>query len=163
MSDYSRREAELKKLTRSNALRVITFLAEVFPDAFFIYKSRRSPLKIGIFNDLAPLVPFVGESDLRAGLKRYTLSYGYLRSCTEGASRIDLNGKEAGTVSAEEAGYARSVSAPRQKLDAKWQAGQSTAKKKPQPKPELLGFAELKASAARRRDERDLVKSVTVS
>ena len=163
MSDYSRREAELKKLTRSNALRVITFLAEVFPDAFFIYKSRRSPLKIGIFNDLAPLVPFVGESDLRAGLKRYTLSYGYLRSCNEGASRIDLNGKEVGTVSAEEAEYARSVSARRQKLDAKWQASQAAIKNKLQPKSEMpkrLGFAELKASAAQRRD---LVKSVTIS
>jgi hypothetical protein len=72
MSDYS-----------SKALKVIAFLTEAFPHAFFIYKSKRRPLKIGIFADLRPLVPFA-DADLRAGLNRYTRSYGYLRSCTKG-------------------------------------------------------------------------------
>jgi sRNA-binding protein len=64
--------------------KMLAYLVEAFPSCFFLYGNRRQPLKIGIFDDLLPLVPFAAD-DLKAALRRYTRPDGYLRACVEGA------------------------------------------------------------------------------
>jgi ProP effector len=68
---------------------------------------RRSPLKVGIFNDL--LVATGGAitvPELRAALRRYCSSAGYLAAMKHGAGRLDLDGNIVSTVTAEEAAHA---------------------------------------------------------
>jgi ProP effector len=68
----------------------------------------RRPLKIGIRDDLAALFPKIEPQTIGQALKIYTLHSGYLRALVEGAPRMDLNGAEVGSVTAEVAGHARS-------------------------------------------------------
>jgi sRNA-binding protein len=80
-----------------NGNKAIGYLAELFPKCFFVLGYQRRPLKIGLFEDLRPLVSLT-EDDLKAALRRYTAADGYLVACNEGAIRIDLNGDAAGTT-----------------------------------------------------------------
>ena len=69
----------------------------------------RRPLKIGIRDDLAALFPEIEPQTIGQALKIYTLHSGYLRALVEGAPRMDLNGAEVGSVTAEVAGHAREL------------------------------------------------------
>jgi ProP effector len=101
-------------MTTGNGNEAIAQLAELFPKCFFVRGYQRQPLKIGIFDDLLPLVPFAAD-DLKALLRRYTNADGYLRACGEGAYRIDLEGNAAGTVDAKQAAFAQKVLAQRER------------------------------------------------
>jgi sRNA-binding protein len=89
--------------------------------------AHRRPLKLGISDDLQPLVSFP-EEDLKAALMRYVRSDGYLKACTEGTLRIDLDGNRE-RLQLEKAARAKKASPQ-------------------QPKP--LGLKDLKATAERR-------------
>ena len=69
----------------------------------------RRPLKIDIRDDLAALFPEIEPQIIGQALKIYTLHSGYLRALVEGAPRVDLNGAEVGSVTAEVAGHAREL------------------------------------------------------
>jgi sRNA-binding protein len=69
----------------------------------------RRPLKIDIRDDLAALFPEIEPQTIGQALKICTLHSGYLRALVEGAPRVDLNGAEVGSVTAEVAGHAREL------------------------------------------------------
>jgi ProP effector len=124
----------------------IAILAEAFPLAFFIFGKSRKPLAIGIDRELLPRVA-VTEEDLRSALQYYTRSDGYLRACTEGASRLGLDGNAAGEVTSKEAAYAQRVIAKREKMKLK----QTARRKQKTSSPQRISFVDLKAAAAKRR------------
>lgn len=129
MMPLSTRQAEAKARVRK-ANEVIVQLVELFPRCLFDWGYQRRPLKIGIFDDLLPLVPFAAD-DLKAALRRYTRADGYLRACVEGADRIDLEGNATGTVDAKHVAHAQKILAEREL----WRAKRNAAKQERQPKP----------------------------
>lgn len=80
-----------------------------FPKAF-IKEGDCKPLKIGILEDLKPLIANIeglSISKVRAAVRVYTTRLRYFYSVREGAQRVDLNGNEVEPVTAEHAEYAR--------------------------------------------------------
>jgi ProP effector len=144
---------------------VIALLAERFPGAFFVLEKRRRPLKLGIFDDLIErLAGEICDLDLTAALGAYCANWAYLKSCREGADRLDLDGNPCGTVSAEHAVSARKrLDARNARYAAKLAAARSAASEKtptpspppsPSPEPEppkRLGLSDLRAAALARR------------
>jgi sRNA-binding protein len=63
------------------------------------------PLKIGISRDLIERAPEIAPDDISGALAMYVGLPAYLWTCTEGATRIDLDGAPAGVVTAKEAAY----------------------------------------------------------
>ncbi|WP_240538763.1 ProQ/FINO family protein [Halomonas sp. SH5A2] len=74
-----------------------------YPQAFF--KGHTQPLKVGIHHDLAEREPWSGKL-IRRALANYVNLPRYIKSVREGATRIDLEGNEAGVVDAEAARHA---------------------------------------------------------
>ena len=68
-------------------------------------RSQPKPLKLGIAADMAAS-GLMDAAEIEERLKLYVGLPQYLRACTAGAVRVDLDGKPAGTVSEREAGYA---------------------------------------------------------
>lgn len=104
------------------AQEVIDYLIEKLPNCFF--KENAKPLKIGILNDLVEALKEenkYSKTAIRHGIQLYTKSWDYLGSCVEGATRIDINGNEAGTVSAEHAAYAKKTMEDSKKASEKKQ------------------------------------------
>lgn len=90
-SSQSRRQRRVADATAAIAL-----LAEIFPQAFFIYGARRKPLKLGIRDEIvARLDGAVEPPELALALCLYCRSIGYLRAMRPGAARIDLDGNPA--------------------------------------------------------------------
>jgi ProP effector len=82
-------------------------LAEAFPQTFVLEKHRpHRPLKVGIAADIRARCPAVERRVLSVVLSVYTRRVMYLQSLVEGAARVDLDGKAAGTVTARDAEYA---------------------------------------------------------
>lgn len=80
-----------------------------FPKAF-IKDGDCKPLKIGILEDLKPLIANIDGlsiSKVRAAVRIYTTRLRYFYSVREGAMRVNLNGEEVEPVTAEHAEYAR--------------------------------------------------------
>lgn len=80
-----------------------------FPKAF-IKEGDCKPLKIGILEDLKPLIANIeglSISKVRAAVRVYTTRLRYFYSVREGAQRVDLNGNEVEPVTVEHAEYAR--------------------------------------------------------
>lgn len=99
--------SEAKRLPNSKA--VIGYLAELFPNCFTI-AGDALPLKIGIFEDLAERLEGdekVSKTRLRTALRQYTNSWRYLRVVKAGATRVDLDGAEAGLIEAEHESHAQ--------------------------------------------------------
>jgi ProP effector len=112
----------------SDLLQTIDLLADLFPQCFFVYERRRLPLKVGIFQDLLNTGCFAGlEDDLKIALRRYTGNQQYQRKLKAGATRIDLNGEAAGTVSEDQAQGATKLIAWRAR-----KAAQKVAQKAPE-------------------------------
>jgi sRNA-binding protein len=80
---------------------------ELFPRCFTRF--RRRPLKIGIHNDIIDRVGELGAVELKSAMRCYCGQRVYLMACTEGATRIDLDGNAAGIVTAEEAAHAKAA------------------------------------------------------
>jgi len=84
---------------------VIALLAELYPRCFSIYEGRRRPLKIGIHKDIqAKLDGAITADELHKALGAYCSNPVYLSSTRKGAWRLDLDGKPAGVVTADEGG-----------------------------------------------------------
>ena len=82
-------------------------LAEAFPQTFVLERHRpHRPLKVGIAADIRARCPAVERRVLSVVLSVYTRRVMYLQSLVEGAARVDLDGKAAGTVTARDAEYA---------------------------------------------------------
>jgi sRNA-binding protein len=109
----------IERAQQANA--TIAQMAERFSRCFFVWGYQRRPLKIGVFDDLLPLVPIAAD-DLKVALRCYVRSDGYLVACREGAPRIDLAGNTVGEVTAKESAYARKVLADREARRAKKKA-----------------------------------------
>jgi ProP effector len=126
----------------------IIVLADLFPKCFAVFQGRRSPLKVGIRDDvLAALNGAITAKEAGFALKIYTSNADYLKACKEGAPRIDLKGEVAGHVTADEASNARQRLAQMRPKRARRQAAAIKAK----PTPHRLGLADLRAAARARR------------
>jgi sRNA-binding protein len=93
---------ELKRGRRGVVIRAL--LAERFPKCFAAKGQAKRPLKIGIHADIRKAAPDISIKELNRGLFDYTAGPRYLEAMTGGAVRVDLDGNDAGTVTAEEAG-----------------------------------------------------------
>jgi ProP effector len=85
---------------------LIVALAERFPLAFVLVKQRR-PLRVGVCKDIIATCPDIDAEQLSRALGWYTNGVGYLTNLKEGTARIDLDGAQAGVVTAAEAEGAR--------------------------------------------------------
>ena len=85
-------------------VKMMRALCESFPAAFNL--SRPKPLKLHIDRDLLASGG-LSQDVIGQGLACYTGRSRYLDSLTVGATRIDLEGKPAGTVSEHHAGEAK--------------------------------------------------------
>ena len=139
------------------AYAAIALLAERFPHAFIILETRRRPLKVGIFSEVAAAVNgAVKPHELRAAFHAYTDNSGYLRSLRTGAARIDLDGNAAGVVSAAEAARAAERLATKLLRAANRKANRKAKPATrptppPTPGPQRLTLADLKRAAQQRR------------
>jgi sRNA-binding protein len=79
----------------------IRHLAERFPKTFFEEPSLRRPLKLNILSDLEQQ-NVLDHDKLEQTLTWYCGHYTYNYALTAGATRIDLDGNKAGTVTAAE-------------------------------------------------------------
>jgi ProP effector len=87
---------------------IVELLERKFPACFAVYEKNRRPLKVGIFADLiAALAGEISEEEIRQALKIYVSNLCYLDRSVAGAARVDLDGADAGIVTAEEERYAR--------------------------------------------------------
>jgi ProP effector len=77
----------------------LAILVGQFPQAFSMGDQRR-PLKVGIHQELAARAVGLSTDQIREALRQYTSAIDYQRAIVEGASRIDLDGNSAGTVTA---------------------------------------------------------------
>ncbi|MCK5818606.1 MAG: RNA chaperone ProQ [Psychromonas sp.] len=88
-----------KKFTTNK--QIIDFLSEQYPLCFTQRSVAAKPLKIGIFQDLARRLENnddVSKSQLRGGVRQYTMSWRYLHCIKENAKRVDLDGVECDEV-----------------------------------------------------------------
>lgn len=92
--------------------KIIEWLADHFPAAFFTKAKHIKPLKIGIFDDIIDFYerldsPPFSKKLLRESLNYYSSSPAYLSCQKANASRVDLFGNEVDIVTEEQAKYAR--------------------------------------------------------
>jgi ProP effector len=153
-----------KKRARSKA--VISVLAAKFPKCFAVPDTRRQPLKVGIDADLlAALDGTIRRTELIRALAMYCSSEGYLEGVLTGAWRLDLEGKPAGAVSADDEKHAKAkragirtrreavmAAAITQVAASRAQAPALAAKAEPGPGPKRLSLADLREAARRRRE-----------
>jgi sRNA-binding protein len=108
-----------KKRARTKA--IITALAARFPKCFAVPDTRRRPLKVGIDADLlAALSGTIRRTELIRALAMYCSSDDYLDRVLTGAWRVDLEGRPAGVVTADDERHAK---AKRAGIKAKRDAG----------------------------------------
>jgi ProP effector len=153
-----------KKRARTKA--IIAVLVAKFPKCFAMQDTRRRPLKVGIDADLlAALGGSIRQTELIRALAMYCSSDGYLERVLTCAWRVDLEGKPAGVVSADDEKHAKSKQAGiRIRREAVMaaaipQAAASrahepalAAKAEPGPGPKRLSLADLREAARRRRE-----------
>ncbi|MGR8931678.1 MAG: ProQ/FinO family protein [Gammaproteobacteria bacterium] len=98
------------------SLRIIGLLQKHFPLAFPKKPAPKIPLKIGIHKDLLMHADALGisETEIRSALKKWCKGKRYTECMEAGAVRVDLQGREAGFVSKEEASYADKRKTPAQ-------------------------------------------------
>jgi ProP effector len=154
-----------KKRRRTKA--VITVLAAKFPKCFAVPDAHRRPIKVGIDADLlAALGGSIRRTELIRALAMYCSSEGYLERMLTGAWRVDLEGKPAGAVSAEDEKHAKAKQAGirtrREAVMAAAAIPQAAASRAHEPalaqkaesrrEPKRLSLADLREAARRRRE-----------
>jgi len=144
---------EAKKSRDTTVAAVIVLLAETFPKCFSVYQPRRRPLKLKIHLDIqAALDGAITPAELHKALGVYCSNPAYLEHTRKGAWRLDLDGKPAGTVTADEEAHAKVTLAG---IRAKKEARTATVKTAAQPAipqpPKRLSLADLKAAALARK------------
>jgi sRNA-binding protein len=86
-----------RMIPRGQLEELIQYLATIYPKAFFAQPHLKRPLKKNILLDLER--DRVLDDDRReAAVNFYTRDWNYEQALQAGAKRIDLNGKEVGTV-----------------------------------------------------------------
>jgi ProP effector len=92
------------------AARAVTTLQRHFPRAFPRNPAPKVPLKVGILKDVLARAASLGlsERDARNGVKLWCRGQRYWTCLIEGSGRVDLNGANAGVVTAAEAEYGTS-------------------------------------------------------
>lgn len=133
------------------ALDNLLLLRKKFPEAIArLDLPRRHPLKVGISADIAAALPELSLNEIRLALQVYVTGTAYLRSCTEGAQRIALNGVPAGSVTADEAAYAKKLL---DKIESRNQRRSKAPRPAPvsPPQPKKLSLADLRSAAAARK------------
>lgn len=122
----------------TNNKQIINFLTEQFPLCFTAANTPAKPLKIGIFQDLAARLENeerVSKTQIRGALRQYTLSWRYLHSVKESEKRVDLDGNEGDSVSAEHAEHALKIlKESKEKVFAKQKKAQNESAPKKAPK-----------------------------
>jgi ProP effector len=153
-----------KKRARTKA--VITVLAAKFPKCFAVSDTRRRPLKVGIDADLlAALGGSIRRTELIRALAMYCSSEGYLERVLTGSWRVDLEGKPAGAVSADDEKHAKAkqagirtrreavmAAAIMQAAASRAQGPSLAPRAEPGPGPKRLSLADLREAARRRRE-----------
>ncbi|WP_179404435.1 ProQ/FinO family protein [Burkholderia guangdongensis] len=93
----------------------ISRLQKRFPQAFPKNPAPKLPLKVGIWDDLAAQAQTLGldDAELREAIATWCRGYRYWSCLVEGAVRVDLQGNEAGRVTAADAARARQLKARR--------------------------------------------------
>jgi len=130
-----------------NIQAVLELLAETWPTVFSVYENRRRPLKIGIHHEvLTALDGAVSAAELSLALRYYVSNKVYKSRLAVGAPRIGLDGKSAGVVTPEEI-PAPSPPSPSPPLPP------PTPAPAPASPPRRLSLADLRAAAARRREQ----------
>ena len=146
---------------RSRAKAVVAALATRFPKCFALPDTRCRPLKVGIDADLLAAVGgSIPRTELIRALAMYCSSDGYLRRVLTGALRVDLEGKPAGVVTADDEKHAKAkLAGIRAKRDAPpSEPPQDTQRKHISPlkqkeeSPKRLSLADLREAARRRRE-----------
>jgi ProP effector len=84
---------------------LIDQLIEAFP-ATFRRRGPRLPLAVGIRQQLQATMPEIPSNAICRSLSSYCSAPAYLRAIIAGATRVGLDGKPAGTVTAEQARHA---------------------------------------------------------
>jgi hypothetical protein len=124
----------------------LALLCELFPKTFVRHEARRRPLKIGIRDDLrAALDGAITDAELRRALQVYCSNKVYRSRLSAGATRIDLNGQPAGTVSAE---HALAPAKPTPKAKPKAARDDPSP---PMPPPKRLSLQDLREAAQQRK------------
>lgn len=76
---------------------MIAYLADKYPKTFFTQAQLKRPLKRNIVDDLEK-DRVLDQERRSAAISFYTQDFNYERALQAGAKRVDLNGKEVGTV-----------------------------------------------------------------
>lgn len=97
----AKREANVAKRRMADRVRLI--LSERFPMAFHERRTPKSPLKIGIFDDVVAACPDLTADEIKAAVADYCYGPRYWFAMTEKGPRVDLNGDEAGEVTVDQA------------------------------------------------------------
>ena len=86
---------------------VIRKLAEKYPKCFFVDPRQRRPLKKNILADLQNDGFPAAYEPMSAAIEWYMSHFSYRYALEAGAKRVDLNGKEVGTVTEQETSLLR--------------------------------------------------------
>jgi ProP effector len=92
-----------KAKSRAANRAAVELICETYPQTFCFAKPR--PLKIGIQEDLVADGK-LSQTKIKRGLASYVRAFGYLKSQTDAAPRINLLGEAQGAVTADEAAHA---------------------------------------------------------
>jgi ProP effector len=131
VSAADRKKAKSRAANRA----AVELLCETYPQTFAFAKPR--PLKIGIQEELVADGK-LSQTKIKRGLASYVRAFGYLKSQTDGAPRINLLGEADGAVTADEAAHALTkLPAPRKpskpRADTKKRPARAHNKPKQQP------------------------------
>lgn len=97
-------QPNVKARRRAEVIAIHAELAEAFPDVIAAWRhGPRVVLKVGIHNDIRALLPERRRAAISTFLHHYTKNPGYRRLLKPGVPRVDLDGKECGTVAEGEA------------------------------------------------------------
>jgi ProP effector len=140
--------------------RIIELLADRWPNCFAVRECQRRPLKVGIRADLEfILADAVPLKMLHAAIRFYVNNDEYLRRLLPGAWRFDLDGKPAGSVTADEVAAARTqlesrVAKKARQKEAAVAAAAVAARKAEAERPQKLraGIDALREAGRRRRE-----------
>jgi len=99
ISAADRKKAKSRAANRA----AVELICETYPQTFSFAKPR--PLKIGIQEDLVADGK-LSQTKIKRGLASYVRAFGYLKSQTDAAPRINLLGEAEGAVTAGEAAHA---------------------------------------------------------
>ena len=138
ISAADRKKAKSRAANRA----AVEFICETYPQTFCFAKPR--PLKIGIQEDLVADGK-LSQTKIKRGLASYVRAFGYLKSQTDAAPRINLLGEAEGAVTADEAAHAltklpapRKPNKPRPSARKRPDQAHSKPKKSAQPKDHKL-------------------------